>query len=79
MKKDLQHLAPDEAKELLALAAMAIRAREARRGPTTIWVHLEGSEFTPQAVRAAVHDLLETRRSERGIEHVDLRGLAEYG
>jgi hypothetical protein len=56
---------------------MLSRSPEAKSAKVVL--SIEGGEVTPRAIRAGVHDLLVARRSERGIDQVDLTGLAEYG
>jgi hypothetical protein len=73
--KDLSRLPPSEARKLLALAAVAVRERETRR-PANVFIQIEGSEVTDQAIRAGVHLLLVERRRAAGMgEPVDLRDL----
>jgi hypothetical protein len=74
MKKDLQHLPPKEAREILALAAVAIREREAQHPPRMVLVHIDGP-VTEDALREAARGLLEEKRSSSGMEHVDLAEL----
>jgi DNA-directed RNA polymerase subunit K/omega len=71
VKKDLDHLPPKEAREILALAAMAVRARQAQYPPRMILVHLDGP-VTDEALREAARGLLEEKRRASGMEHVDL-------
>jgi hypothetical protein len=72
---DLSRLPPSEARKLLALAAMTIRAREAKR-PANVFLQIEGSEVTDEAIRAGVHLLLVERRRAAGmVEPVDLADL----
>jgi hypothetical protein len=73
--KDLSRLPPSEARKLLALAAMTIRAK-AQRQPTMVPLQIPGSEVTDEAIRAGVHLLLVERRRAAGmLEPVDLAEL----
>lgn len=72
--KDLQHLPAKEIGELLALAAVAIRTREAQR-PTMIQVHLAGP-VTPAALHEAARGLIAQRRRDLGMAHVDVVELS---
>lgn len=71
--RDLEHLRPTEAKELLALAAATLRARQAQR-PAMILVHLDGP-VTQESLREVARGLLEERRRAAGMEPVDLAEL----
>ena len=71
--RDLQDLPPKEARELLALAAATVRARQAQR-PPMIRVHMVGP-ITPESLREVAHGLLVERRRIAGVEPVDLAEL----
>jgi hypothetical protein len=73
--RDLQDLPPKEARELLALAAATVRARQAQRQPTMVPLQIPGSEVTTEAIRAGVHLLLEDRRRAAGMEAGDISDL----
>jgi hypothetical protein len=71
---DLQHLPPKEARKLLALAAMTIRAK-AQWQPTMVPLQIPGSVVTDEAIRAGVHLLLEERRRAAGMDAGDISDL----
>ena len=77
----LQHLPASEARKLLALAAVAVKARERPPGvPAVIETH--GSAISPEEVPALIrvitHRLLDRKRLTRGLADAGDHGPAVF-
>jgi hypothetical protein len=76
---DLYRLPPAKARELLALAGMAVVARAERLRDVEM-IRLEGSEINEETLRATAHRILVEKRRARGMDdHVDFTFLSEGG